>query len=65
MKEMSPDEPCPYCDSKVFGKDDRLLLGMGTEVAVMCMKCGVRGPWAKNWNLAVMQWDTLPREGNL
>ncbi len=60
MKDMTPDHPCPHCGSLNWTYESRTGPKLGT--AIVCKKCGMRGPWAGEWNLYVLYWDALPRE---
>ena len=49
---------CPHCEAK--GKDIRLIQET-TSRFVVCMKCGLSGPWGLTVHEASELWDSLPR----
>lgn len=58
--DMTPEHACPHCGDENWTSEYRMGPKLG--VAIVCSKCGMRGPWAGEWNLAVLYWDALPRE---
>jgi predicted RNA-binding Zn-ribbon protein involved in translation (DUF1610 family) len=60
IKPAYKEQECPACgheESSLFHLDDRL----GSQYAVECCNCGMRGPRATNEAEAVREWNKIGR----
>jgi len=60
--EIVSPEPCPACGSTLIGFDSHPAEGTRRNC-----KCGVAGPWSRDWDYNEMTelWNALPRQFTL
>ena len=60
MMNMMPEYPCPFCGELDWSTEYQPWPTL--KMAIVCKNCGLRAPWAKEHNMAVLSWEALPRE---